>query len=281
MVPLIENVAGNVAENAAPGRGVHKLTFAWEGESPRAGQFFMIKPARTEVFLGRPVSVFGARPLEFVVARRGAGTEAVCAMRAGDEAELTGPLGNTFADFLPETAAPVALVGGGIGAAPLHAFAGELARMGAPYTFFAGFKTGEAAFLRDKGGAGLTVITEDGSLGAKGLVTDVFDPALFAAVFTCGPLPMVRAVYLKCAARGVPCFVSMEKRMACGVGACLGCRIETIDTDRTIKTAGGTGTAGTIAPAGTIETIGTIKENRIGRRCCKDGPVFDGGTIAW
>ena len=254
VVPLIENVA----ENATPGQDVHKLVFAWDGERPGAGQFFMIKPARTEVFLGRPLSVFGVDPLTFIVARKGAGTEAVCAMRAGDEAELTGPLGNTFADFLPETAAPVALVGGGIGAAPLHAFAGELARTGVPYTFFAGFKTGEAAFLRDD--AGLTVITEDGSLGAKGLVTDVFAPALFAAVFVCGPLPMLRAVYRKCAARGNPCFVSMEKRMACGVGACLGCRIGTI---------------------GTIEPTGTIKENRIGKRCCKDGPVFDGRTIAW
>jgi NAD(P)H-flavin reductase len=251
VVPLIENVA--------LGKGVHKLTFAWDGERPEAGQFFMIKPVRTKVFLGRPVSVFWAQPLEFVVARKGAGTEAVCAMRTGDEAELIGPLGNRFADFLPahRTAACVALAGGGIGIAPLHAFAGELARAGIPYAFFAGVKTGEAAFLRDADGAGLTLVTEDGSLGAKGLVTDLLDPALYAAVFACGPLPMLQAVYRKCAARGVPCFVSMEKRMACGVGACLGCRIETI---------GGTETPGA---------------NRIGKRCCKDGPVFDGGTIAW
>jgi NAD(P)H-flavin reductase len=250
VVPLIKN--------AALGRGVHKLTFAWDGTRPEAGQFFMIKPTRTGVFLGRPVSVFGVQPLMFVVARKGAGTEAICAMRAGDEAELTGPLGNRFADFLPKRAAsPVALAGGGIGAASLHAFAGELARMGVPYTFFAGFKTGDAAFLRDEGGTGLTVITEDGSLGEKGLVTDVFNPALSAAVFVCGPLPMLEAVYRKCAAHGVPCFVSMEKRMACGVGACLGCRVET------------------------IKMTGTIGEHGNGKRCCKDGPVFDGRTIAW
>jgi NAD(P)H-flavin reductase len=252
VVPLIEN--------SALGQGVHKLTFAWEGERPAAGQFFMIKPVRTTVFLGRPVSVFWAKPLEFVVARKGAGTEAICAMRAGDEAELIGPLGNRFADFLPphRTAAScIALVGGGIGVAPLYAFAGELARMGAPSMFFAGFKTGEEVFAREAGGAELTVITENGSLGAKGLVTDVLDPASYEAVFVCGPLPMLQAVYQKCAAHGIPCFVSMEKRMACGVGACLGCRIETI---------------------GTAETIG---KNRGGKRCCKDGPVFDGGTIAW
>ena len=253
VVPLIENTIENTIENAAPGQGIHKLTFAWDGERPEAGQFFMIKPVRTEVFLGRPVSVFGLDPLEFVVARKGAGTEAICAMKAGEEAELIGPLGNRFADFLPESS-PVALVGGGIGAAPLYAFAGELARTEVPFAFFAGFKTRDAAFLRNESGAGRTVITEDGSLGAKGLVTDILDPALFAAVFVCGPLPMLRAVYRKCAARGVPCFVSMEKRMACGVGACLGCR---------------------------VETTGSIGATRTGKRCCKDGPVFDGGTIAW
>jgi NAD(P)H-flavin reductase len=253
VVPLIEN--------SALGQGVHKLAFAWEGARPGAGQFFMIKPERTGVFLGRPVSVFSARPLAFVVARKGAGTAAICAMRAGEEAELIGPLGNRFADFLPEkitAASPVALVGGGLGVAPLHAFAGELSRTGTPHAFFAGFKTGEAAFVRDDDG--LTVITEDGSLGAQGLVTDVFDPALYAAVFACGPLTMLRAVYRKCAASGVPCVVSMEKRMACGVGACLGCRIET---------SGATG------------ATGATGENRNGKRCCKDGPVFDGGTIAW
>jgi dihydroorotate dehydrogenase (NAD+) catalytic subunit len=261
---MVVSLIGQVVENSVLGRDVHRLEFAWNGETngktngekPGAGQFFMIKPVRAEVFLGRPVSVFGVDPLEFVIARKGAGTEAICAMRAGDEAELIGPLGNMFADFLPEkTTSPVALVGGGIGVAPLHAFAGELARAGLRYAFFAGFKTGEAAFLQDADG--FTVVTEDGSLGVKGLVTDVFDPAWYAAVFVCGPLPMLEAVYRKCAAHSVPCFVSMEKRMACGVGACLGCRI------------------------GTVGTTGTIGVNRGGKRCCKDGPIFDGRTIAW
>jgi dihydroorotate dehydrogenase (NAD+) catalytic subunit len=255
----------SLIENSVPGAGVHRLVFAGSGQTPGAGQFFMIKPARTAVFLGRPVSVFGVQPLAFMVARKGAGTEALCAMRAGEEAELIGPLGNRFADFLsdflPAKRTAVALVGGGIGAAPLCAFAGELAQAGTAYTFFAGFKTGAAAFVREDDG--VTVVTEDGSLGAKGLVTDGFDPASYTAVFACGPLPMLRAVYGKCAARGVPCFVSMEKRMACGVGVCLGCRIETTET---------TGASGTTGERG---------ENRTGKRCCADGPVFDGRTIAW
>jgi NAD(P)H-flavin reductase len=219
-----------------------------------AGQFFMIKPARTPVFLGRPVSVFSASPLTFVIARKGKGTEAVCAMRPGEEAELTGPLGNRFADFLPVTpSAPalparIALAGGGIGTAPLSAFAAELRGANRPYHFFAGFKTKAAVIPHDETRDNFTVITEDGSEGAKGVVTDFLNPAEYTAVFACGPLPMLYAVSRSCAARGVPCFVSMEKRMACGVGACLGCTITT-----------GTGN----------------------KRCCKDGPVFDAGTVLW
>jgi NAD(P)H-flavin reductase len=234
----------------------------------RAGQFFMIKPARTEVFLGRPVSVFcgGSGELTFVVAERGAGTEAICAMRPGDEAELVGPLGNGFADFLPErgrimAGGSVAVLSGGVGVAPVSMFARELRREKRDFAFFAGFKTGDMVIeealtvsaLQDENGdcpVGTVpvIVTEDGSFGEKGLVTDFFVPTDYAAVFACGPLPMLRAVHEKCVASGVPCYVSMEKRMACGVGACLGCGISTKQGNR---------------------------------RCCKDGPVFDAETLVW
>jgi NAD(P)H-flavin reductase len=234
---------------------------------PRAGQFFMIKPERTGVFLARPVSVFAGGPgeLTFVVAEKGAGTKAICVMRPGEEAELIGPLGNAFADFLPGNMAgrPVALLSGGIGAAPIALFARELRRANIDYALFAGFKSGDAVIPMDeqpdiqagafRDGSGVAgnasvIITEDGSLGEKGLVTDFLVPAHYAAVFACGPLPMLRAVYRLCAASGVPCYASMETRMACGVGACLGCRIITKQGNR---------------------------------RCCKDGPVFDAENIEW
>jgi NAD(P)H-flavin reductase len=255
--------------NTVVGKDVHKLVFDGGGEMPRAGQFFMVKPARTGVFLGRPVSVFegGSGKLTFVVAEKGAGTGAICAMRPGEAAELIGPLGNIFADFLPGNMAgrPVAVVSGGIGVAPIAMFARELRRDSIGHTVFAGFKSGDAiidplrGFTTEKGavrgesggcfaGNVPVIITEDGSLGEKGLVTDFLVPAHYAAVFACGPLPMLRAVHRLCAASGVPCSVSMETRMACGVGACLGCRIS------------------------------TKKGNR---RCCKDGPVFDAGDIEW
>jgi len=88
---------------------------------------------------------------------------------------------------------------------------------------------------------GALVATEDGSAGLKGSVVDFLEPEKHSAVCACGPEPMMRAVAKKCADAGVPCFVSLERRMACGVGACLGCAVE------------------------------TAKGNR---RCCADGPVF-------
>jgi NAD(P)H-flavin reductase len=165
-------------------------------------------------------------------------------------------LGNRFADFLPEKTAGlrVALLGGGIGAAPIFLFARELRQKNIDHVVWAGFKSGEAAIPRNEDcpatddGNALVITTEDGSLGRKGLVTDFPVPSHYDAVFACGSLPMLHAIGQKCAASGTPCFVSMEKRMACGVGACLGCRIET---------------------------------KQGGKHCCKDGPVFDAKDIAW
>jgi NAD(P)H-flavin reductase len=223
----------------------------------------MIKPVRTRTFLGRPVSVFSSEPLTFVVAEKGTGTEDICAMRPGEEAELVGPLGNAFADFLPTRAFGcfVAVVSGGIGAAPVYAFAGELRRANIAHAVIAGFKSRDMVIWPGENGEGENgksgdcpdgngpvIVTEDGSLGKKGLVTDFLVPARYAAIFACGPLPMLRAVYQKCAESDIPCYVSMEKRMACGVGACLGCRIKTKHGNRC---------------------------------CCKDGPVFDAEDIEW
>jgi NAD(P)H-flavin reductase len=229
----------------------------------------MIKPVRARAFLGRPVSVFSGEPLTFVVAEKGAGTEDICAMRLGEKAELVGPLGNAFADFLPARAFGcfVAVVSGGIGAAPVYAFAGELRRANIAHAVIAGFKSADMAIWPGENeesgddengeygksgdcpdGTTPVIVTEDGSLGKKGLVTDFLVPAHYAAVFACGPLPMLRAVHEKCAASGVPCYISMEKRMACGVGVCLGCGINTKQGNR---------------------------------RCCKDGPVFDAENIEW
>jgi NAD(P)H-flavin reductase len=218
----------------------------------------MLRPKGSARFLGRPLSAAGFRrgSVRFLAARRGGGTAELLDMRPGEEAELTGPLGNGWGNFLPPAAGILALISGGVGIAPLLALAPELSGAGRPFDFYAGFKDAPSG-----GGPSpvrglcaeisppprkLVLATEDGSEGRRGRIPDFFEPAAYRAVYACGPEPMLRAVAEKCAAAGVPCYISLERRMACGVGACLGCAVET---------SGGN------------------------RRCCADGPVFPGEEI--
>jgi NAD(P)H-flavin reductase len=247
---------------------IFRLDFAWAGPAPAAGQFFMIRPKRYSVFLARPVSVYRWEPgspgvsseasgrLSFLIAPRGRGTVELKALQSGEEAALTGPLGNRWADFAnPENriehgtkfhavnddgaAKPIALIGGGIGVAPLTAYAAELPQ--GSYDFYAGFRS--ASFgLEGIAPRSLIIASEDGGEGLKGRIPDFLDAAKYRAVYACGPEPMLRASAALCKAAGVFCVISMERRMACGAGACLGC------------------------------TVATVKGNR---RCCADGPVFN------
>ena len=271
---------------------IFQLNFVWQAAqtklaAPKAGQFFMIKPKQSAVFLGRPISVAKWEPaatdrdfirkkaqgkktprqrhltgkylesdtVAFLIARRGQGTRELAAMRPGDEAELVGPLGNGWADFLSTVEnggkKPIALIGGGIGIAPLNALLGETSAH--RFDLYAGFRSGfkneeeKSALLGAGYQANKTIIaTEDGTDGHKGRIPDFLEPGQYAAVCACGPEPMLKAVAEKCKAAGVPCFVSLEKRMACGVGACLGCTVKTVSGNR---------------------------------RCCADGPVFKADEV--
>jgi NAD(P)H-flavin reductase len=248
---------------------IFRLDFAWDGPVPRAGQFFLIKPERSAVFLARPISVAGwdslasravsdTIALRFLIARRGTGTAELAQLRVGERAWLTGPLGNSWWDNDSAKAdAPIALIGGGIGVAPLAAFARELDRQGKRvYDFYAGFKS--ASFgLEDLCPRRLYVATEDGEEGHRGRIPDLLAPQGYKAVYACGPVPMLKAVAALCKAVAVPCFVSMEQRMACGVGACLGC---------TVKVHG---------------NVGSTNHESQNRRCCADGPVFNAEELVF
>jgi NAD(P)H-flavin reductase len=173
-------------------------------------------------------------------------------MYRGEKAELTGPFGNAWADFLPDNGKKIALVGGGVGIAPLSAFFAENPQV--EVHVYAGFKNSfsnkeeETAVLGAFSTAKkLVVSAEYGMSVLKGRIVDFFDndPNIYGAVFTCGPQPMMKAVKAKCEGK-IPCFVSLERNMACGVGACLGCTVQT--------------------PNGN-------------RRCCADGPIFDAKEI--
>ena len=230
---------------------IFRLDASWNGKAPKAGQFFMIKPKRSAVFLGRPIGVarWQSGTITFLIAKAGKGTAELASMRTGEEVELIGPLGNPWTDFLPvekDTVKPIALIGGSLGVAPLNALLCEAP--GHSFDLYAGFKTGfnsqeekDAVLWPDIGAKKTIIATEDGKTGQKGLILDFLEPEEYAAVCVCGAKLMLKAVAEKCIAKGVPCFISMESRMACGVGACLGCTIKTVNGNR---------------------------------RCCADGPIF-------
>jgi len=246
-----------VAANIVVNKELFILQFNWDGLAPKAGQFFMLKALRSSFFLPRPISVFEYNAqqgtLKFLVAKRGAGTNELSQLQAGEKVQITGPFGNAWTDFLPESG-KAALIAGGFGVAPLAALTAE--KPDFDFHFFAGFKTGfrdkeeENAVLGSAVNAKKVVITaEDGRNALNGKITDyLFEPESYDIIFGCGPVPMLRALKKKCEGKNVRCFLSIERRMACGVGACLVCTVQTVNGNR---------------------------------RCCKEGPIFDAWEITF
>lgn len=232
--------AGKLALLAKPGQFVHVLV-----------------PGHT---LRRPISICGidraANTLRLVFQVRGEGTAQLAALNCGDSIDLLAPLGRGFS--LGNTGRKVLFVGGGIGVPPLL----EAAKpFGENAAVVLGFRSREAVILKEdfeRNGNRVQIATDDGSLGHHGLVTDCMEALeaehfAFEEVFACGPAPMLKAVSRAAERLGVPCQVSMEQRMACGVGACLGCAVKLRRED------GG-------------EYYGHV---------CKDGPVFRAHDIVW
>jgi len=213
-----------------------------------AGQFYMLRKPRASVLLPRPISVCdlkGGR-LRFLYQVVGRGTEELAALRPGDELCLTGPLGNGFP--VGQASGKIALVGGGIGVAPMLYTARCLRELGVAVDCIMGYR--DSVFLTEELGraAGrLLIATESGAHGHKGLVTALLEPRRYTAVYACGPTPMLRAVTALCQKAGTAVYVSLENKMACGLGACLVCAC----ADRQGKN----------------------------RRVCKDGPVFRGEDL--
>lgn len=210
----------------------------------KPGQFYMLKP--TQAFLGRPISVCEVinDEITFLYAVVGKGTEDFKRLVEGDRIELIGPLGNGFNTEI--NYGRVALVGGGIGVAPLLQVAKELKENNndIKMDFYGGFR--EDIYLVDeikKYMDNAKVSTNSGKHGHKGFVTDILDLSNYDTVLCCGPEVMMKKVVNMCIESNVKVYVSMEKHMACGVGACLVC---------------------------------TCKTKEGNKRTCKDGPVFNG-----
>lgn len=219
----------------------------------------------TGMILRRAFALAGATPSEkfagtvqFVVAEHGPGTRWLVHRRAGDTLDIVGPLGTPFP--VPSGPSPAVLVGGGYGAAPLLPLAQALIDNGSPVEILLGAATagrlyGELAAKRLVGQ--VTVTTDDGSAGEKGLVTDVLPAAIerinAEVVYACGPMPMLQAVGDLARAHAIQAQVAVEEAMACGIGVCMTCVLPVRGDDGRSRFV----------------------------RSCVEGPVFDADRVRW
>jgi NAD(P)H-flavin reductase len=229
-----------------------------DGPPPEPGQFAMLTAVEgwggggdERPYLPRAFSVMRVRDGEahYLLEDVGPGTERLCALQAGDECWVLGPLGQGFR--APRDGRRACLVGGGVGIAPLAIWQDALLEDGAAHALLLGFRDGDHAI-----GANLLrcarTATDDGSLGHHGYVTELLvaelDENPHAEVYACGPPPMLEAVRAICEDREVPSQLALESGMACGFGACFGC----------------------VVPAADGSYI----------RVCVDGPVVEGAQLA-
>jgi dihydroorotate dehydrogenase electron transfer subunit len=236
----------------------------FQGTSP--GQFVMLRVKGKEFpLLGRPMSIYSIYPgdngfiIELLYMVVGKGTYMISRLKPDEEVYILGPLGRGF-DIFPDCGC-VVLVAGGIGIAPLS-FLGEHCRKGVvnrplKIICYVGAQRSDLLVGLDRMEemcSDIRISTDDGSRGYHGFVTELFQRDIIyfsssdSVVYSCGPFPMMKRLAEVLKDHPVPCQVSVEERMACGVGACLGC---------TINTKSGY------------------------KRVCKDGPVFDIKAIDW
>jgi dihydroorotate dehydrogenase electron transfer subunit len=235
------------------------LNSAQIAQEAKPGQFVMIRVrSGLDPLLRRPFSICAVTEELFLVLYRvvGKGTSLMTELRPGEKLWVLGPLGKGF--VVPKKTGSRLLVGGGIGVAPLVFFAQFHREQN--LTFMSGFRSAQdilspKAITGEE--RGLLIATDDGTQGHHGLVTDLLDAALAKdsrnrVVYACGPKPMLKKVAEMTLALKVPCQVSLEANMACGLGACQGCAVK--------------------ASSKTGKSYFSV---------CQEGPVFDAEAIDW
>ena len=228
------------------------------------GQFVHMKvPRMDDHILRRPFSIYAADAaagtVDILYQVVGYGSDHMTGLEAGLCAELMGPVGTGW--HAGENVERALLVAGGVGAAPLFMLAEQLVGRGVKLDVVLGAQTEQALVCRSRYeellGCCPNCSTDDGTFGRAGFCTSLVEEALAAAenegrpydyLAVCGPEPLMRIVARLAQAHGVPAQVSMEKRMACGIGACLSCVVDTVDGKK---------------------------------RACVDGPVFDSQKVVW
>lgn len=228
-------------------------------KSAKPGQFLEIKVTKEgiEPFLRRPISIFNLDKniVEFIFQVKGRGTELLAKREVGENIDIMGPLG--YGTFNIQEYENVFIIGGGIGVYPLYELAKQLQGKAKNINVYLGFRnrslvTCEKDFenVSDK----LVIATDDGSYKEKGFAINYLkeDAKLKKPdiIFACGPLPMLRSVREYAIEENIPCQISLEERMGCGIGACLGCAVKII--------------------SGKQERYGHV---------CKEGPVFNATDV--
>ena len=278
-----KKVTARVVSQTCLAPGIYDLRLETElAGAARCGQFVAVYPKDKSTLLPRPISVCETDPqagiLRLVYRVAGKGTAEFSGLKAGDSVDILGVLGNGFPVEKSLPGMRALLLGGGIGVPPILELAKEL---NCARDIVAGYRDSRC-FLKEDferalgggagadgvscGGAGadgasaapagqVYIATEDGSVGTKGNVMDAIrenglEPDI---LFACGPMPMLRAVKQYAQEKGVPAYLSLEERMACGVGACLGCVCRTTGVD--------------------------AHSHVHNARICTDGPVFEAGEV--
>ena len=242
----MKNSVFTITKNAPLTSNVYIMTLKGDTDGIRCGQFVNIK--LDGLYLRRPISVCDCEgdTLTLIYKVVGRGTEQMSEMLSGEQLDLLTGLGNGY-DVSLSGERPL-LIGGGVGVPPLYMLCKKLVEDGKHPTVILGFNTSDEVFYADEFaslGAEVRVTTVDGSMGIKGFVTNAMEGLDYSYFYTCGPEPMLRAVYKVSVTGGQ---FSFEERMGCGFGACMGCSCKTI-----------TGY----------------------KRICKEGPVLEKEEILW
>lgn len=243
------------------GTGIYDLTIQTKeiAAAAKAGQFVSVYSNDASKLLPRPISLCGidrkAGTLRLVYRVTGehTGTEEFSRLQAGDTMKIMGPLGN---GFTVEKGRKTFLIGGGIGVPPMLQLAKEMKDAGENFQIVMGYRDAGTFLLDEFKEQGESfVATEDGSVGTKGNVLDAIRENHLDAdvIYACGPTPMLRALKAYAEEQNMICYVSMEERMACGIGACLACVCNSTEKD----------------------AHSNVKNKRI----CKEGPVFNAKEV--
>ena len=194
-----------------------------------------------EPFLRRPISIYNMEKekgiLEFIFQVKGKGTTILSKRNEGELIDIVGPLG--FGTFKYSSYENLAVIGGGIGVFPLYELAKNAKNENKNVNTYLGFRNKDLVVLEDEFkqvSTQLTITTDDGSYSQKGFAIDFLKKDIEAgkidSIYACGPLPMLRAVRELALEKNIPCQISLEERMACGLGVCLGCAVKTAKSSK-------------------------------------------------